>query len=259
MSSRFVAFASIIALSFSILAAPASAFIDTERLEEQLKNIEGELDPAAGIENLLGDLEKAAQGEAQNYLQATIGGEVVTMWDVPKDAWFYGHVLALMELNIVSGYKNPAGEPTGSYGPGDNVTREQALKIAVNSAGIDTASCSGEPASSKVSEWARPFAVCAASMNFGLKAGTDLKAPATREEVLHYLLSAFRAEIPEGTPPFDDSKSSMYENDIAYAYALGIVSGDKNEDGSLKGTFRPKANVNRAETSKMAKLAIELL
>ena len=181
------------------------------------------------------------------------------MWDVPKSAWFYGHVLALMELNIVSGYKNAAGEPTGAYGPADNVTREQALKIAVNSAGIVAANCEGEPASSKVSEWARPFAICAASLNFGVKAGADLKAPATRAEVLHYLLRAFAAEVPDGTPPFDDSKKHMYKNDIAYAYALGIVSGDKNEDGSLKGTFRPDANVNRAETSKMAKLAIELL
>ncbi len=245
--------------SLLLSASPALAFIDTEGLTESLESIEKGLSDPTGLNSLVEELEDAAQGAADAYLQVTISGEATTMWDVKKVDWFYPHVLALAELGIVSGYKGADGKPTGKYGPGDNVTREQALKIALNSAGVVTANCTGEPASTKVSDWAKPFAVCAASMNFGIKAGTDLKAPATRAEVLHYLVMAFQAEVPDGTPPFDDSKSHMYKNDIAFAYALGIVSGDKNADGSLKGTFRPDANVNRAEAAKIAKLSIELL
>jgi hypothetical protein len=240
-------------------AGPALAFIDTEGLNESLERIEQGLSDPTGLDSLVDELEQAAEGAADAYLQVTLDGDVTTMWDVKKTDWFYPHVLALAELGIVSGYKGGDGKPTGKYGPGDNVTREQALKIALNSAGVVTANCTGEAASSKVSDWAKAYAVCAASMNFGIKAGTDLKSPATRAEVLHYLLMAFRTEIPVGTPPFDDSKNHMYKNDIALGYALGIVSGDKNADGSLKGTFRPDANVNRAEAAKMAKLSIELL
>lgn len=256
---RALALLSSVTILLAFASHPTLAFIDTEGLEKQLESIEGQLSPDGGLGKLVEDLEEAAKGEAQNYLQVMISGKGVTIWDVPKDAWFYSPVLALMELRVVSGYKDAAGNLTGKYGPSDNVTREQALKIALGSAGVDTASCQGSAASGKVSEWAKPYAVCAASMNFGIKAGTDLTAPASRAEVLHYVLRAFGATVPDGTAPFADSKGTMYEDDIAYAYALGIVSGDKNADGSLKYTFRPKENVNRAETAKMAKLAIELL
>ena len=77
--------------------------------------------------------------------------------------------------------------------------------------------------------------------------------------MLHYALKAFEVDAPEGNPPFNDSKSHKYKNDIAYAYALGIISGDINADGSEKGTFRPDDPINRAEVAKIAKLAIELL
>ena len=205
------------------------------------------------------ELEEAAEqsGVASDYLQVSISGRSVTMWDVPKSQWFYSHVLALTELGIVSGYKDASGNPTGAYGPGDNVTREQALKIALGSAGVNEANCSGE-AASQVSAWARQYSVCANQMGFGIE-GKNLQEPASRAELLHYVLAAFAVNVPEGTPPFADSASHMYKNDIAYGYALEIVSGDKNADGTMKGTFRPDANVNRAETAKIAKLAIELL
>ena len=250
-----------LALISSLLASasPALAFIDTGALEKNLESIEKGLSDPTGLNSLVDELQQAAGNAAGDYLQVTVDGQATTMWDVKKTDWFYAHVLALAELGIVSGYKGSNGKPTGKYGPGDNVTREQALKISLNSAGVVTANCTGEPASTKVSDWAKPFAVCAASMNFGIKAGADLKAPATRAEVLHYLVMAFRAQVAEGTPPFSDSKNHAYKNDIAFAYALGIISGDKNADGSAKGTFRPDANVNRAEVAKMAKLGIELL
>jgi len=244
-----------------LLSSPTTfAFVDSDALSESLRNIEQGLSgDSTGLGGLISELEKAAKesGAASDYLQVTISGRSVTMWDVPKSQWFYSHVLALTELGIVSGYKDTNGNPTGAYGPGDNVTREQALKIALGSAGVDETRCVGT-ASSQVSEWARQYSVCANQMGFGTD-GKNLQEAATRAELLHYVLTAFGVNIPEGTPPFDDSKNHMYKNDIAYAYALEIVSGDKNADGTMKGTFRPDANVNRAESAKIAKLAIELL
>ena len=256
---RALALLSFVSVLMASGAVPALAFVDTSSLRQQIKNIEGRLSPDGGLSNLVENLKTAAGEEAKNYLQVTIDGSATTFWDVKLTDWFASHFRALTELGVMGGYKDAAGSLTGKMGPADNVTREQALKIALGSAGTKTASCQGTPASGKVSDWAKPFAVCAAQMNFGIKAGTDLTKPATRAEVLHYLQRAFATDVPEGTPPFGDSKKHLYKNDIAYAYALGIVSGDKNADGSAKGTFRPDANVNRAEAAKMAQLAIELL
>jgi len=259
MSLKF-AFVLLCTLVFAGALPSASAFVDTSALREQIGKIEEELAPDGGLGPLLEALEETAGESAANYLQLRMEGKETTVWDVKKSDWFYPHVLALMELGIVSGYKDKQGKALGAYGPADHVTHEQALKIALGAAGTDPAGCGDTaPAGAKSSEWAMPYAVCAAQMNFGIASSTNLQTPATRAEVLHYLLRAFDADVPDGTPPFVDSGEHPYKNDIAYAYALGIISGDKKPDGTLRGTFRPNAPVNRAETAKMAKLAIDLL
>lgn len=245
-------------LLFSASALPTFAFLDTSALEKNLESIQSELDGGDNVGDLLEELEQAAGADADAYLQARIGGKDVTLWDVPNTAWFFPHVRALIELGVVAGYRNVDGDLTGLFGPADTVTREQALKIALGAAGV-APDCPAPPASTKVSDWARPFASCAAQMNFGIAPGTDLTQPATRAETVHYLLRAFGVDAPEGNPPFADSATHTYKNDVAYAYALGIVEGFKDVHGNLTGHFGPDENVNRAAMAKMAKLSIELL
>jgi hypothetical protein len=265
-SPQFIIMArSIVALLALILlislAKPANAFIDADGLSESLNAIEQDLSgDSSGLSGLLEDLDAAAGENADQYLQVTIGGKTRTMWDVSKNAWFFPHVLALTELGIVSGYKDASGNLTGSYGPGNSVTHAEALKITLGAAGVNPASCSGMLAHPKAqNHWAKQYVVCAMERDFGLTSATDLNAPASRAEVLHYVLKAFGVDAPNGTPPFKDSASHRYKDDIAYAYALEIVSGDKNADGTSKNTFRPNDSVNRAEVAKIVKLAIESL
>ena len=243
-------------------SAPALAFINTDALSDSLKNIEQDLSSdATGLGGLLNELEDAAaeSGASDQYLQVTVGGSATTMWDVPKTAWFYSSVLALTELGIASGYKDASGNLTGSYGPGNNVTHAEALKIALGSAGVSGTSC-GAPSHPQASgHWAAGFVACAEQRDFGFTSSQGLNDTASRAEVLHYVLKAFGVTVPDGTPPFAESASHRYKNDIAYAYALEIVSGDKDENGDEKGTFRPNDPVNRAEVAKIVKLAIELL
>jgi len=243
--------------------APALAFIDTDAISDSLSTIEKELSgDKTGLNSLLSELEAAAEnsGASDQYLKITIENSATTMWDVPKTAWFYSSVLALTELGIASGYKDSAGNLTGSYGPENNVTHAEAIKISLGSAGgMDDASC-GTPSHPKASgHWAADYIACAEQRNFGFTSSQGLNDAASRAEVLHYVLKAFGITAPDGTPPFADSVSHKYKNDIAYAYALEIISGDKDANGNEKGIFRPNDPVNRAEVAKIVKLAIELL
>src|SRR3989344_543211 len=236
------------------------AFLDRSDMEESLKGMEEDLGGTNEFDDLLEELDQAAGENADAYLTITINGQTTTLFDVPKGAWFYSSVQALSSLGIVSGYKNAQGKLTGEYKPANNVTHAEAAKIATLLAGIDQASCTGELKHRGIDgHWAAPYIRCAEKYNFGIPVAMDINAEASRAEVLHYFLMAFEVEIPEGAPPFADSRDHRYKNDIAYAYALEIISGDTNADGSEKGTFRPDAKINRAETAKMARLAMELL
>lgn len=248
---------------FSFLSAPLTtqAFIDTEGLTQSIEELEQSLEGEGNdLGSLLEELDAAAKGDPTSYLQVTIGEEAVTMWDVPKDSWFYSHVQVLTDLEIVSGYKDAEGNPTGEYGPGNNVTHAEALKIALGSAGVDVGGCDGILAHPQaMSHWAKDYVLCAQGMNFGVTSSIDLNASASRAEVLHYVLKAFGIDVSEGSPPFADSADHELKNDIAYAYALEIVSGDTNPDGSEKGTFRPNDSVNRAEVAKIVREAMGVL
>ncbi|MBT3834670.1 S-layer homology domain-containing protein [Candidatus Peribacteria bacterium] len=248
-------------VAFLLLAPQASyAFIDVGTFTESLDLMEQELSgDETGLNSLLEDLESAAEesGASDNYLTFKRSGEDITFWDVEKSAWFYSSILSLVELGIVSGKEDNSGKIIG-YDPGGNVSRPAALKMSLLSAGVDTDACGTPERKDAREHWAASFVACSEKMDLGL-GGRTLNASATRAEVLHYTLKAFEIEAPEGNPPFSDSTSHEYKNDIAYGYALGIISGDKKSDGTPKGTFRPNDSVNRAEVAKIVKLAIEKL
>lgn len=243
---------------FSLSAGNAIALIDTSGMQKSLKDLEGELDDT-GLGGILEELDEATGENADNYLTISGDGEAVTLWDVPKNAWFFPYVETLTDLGIVSGYKDAEGKPKGLYGSENPVTRAETMKIAIGAAGIDPASCGSPQHPKAASHWAAQYVACAEARNFGIGSETNLDAPIGRAEALHYFLMAFEVTVSDGNPPFEDSKNHRYKNDIAYAYALEIVSGDTNADGSEKGTFRPDENLNRAALAKIATLAIELL
>ena len=57
--------------------------------------------------------------------------ESPTFKDVSPDAWYYDYVEAAVSFGIIHGYADVHGNPTGFFGPDDNVTRAQAAKILV--------------------------------------------------------------------------------------------------------------------------------
>lgn len=249
--NSFLASTTIAALLF---ATPAFAFIDTESFERSLADIESDLSGAESeLGSILGALEDVVdEPSTDGHLQFSLGGNLVTFMDVPKSAWFFSYVRTMVELEIVSGKQDSDGKITG-YDPAGAISRPAALKMALLAAGVDTSMCGAPTREDAQNHWARDFVACAESMDLGLD-DKSLSGTASRAEVLHYLVKAFGIDAPEGNPPFADSKTHEYKNDISLAYALEIVSGD---DGA--NTFRPDEGVNRAEMAKMTELAIQLL
>ncbi len=79
-----------------------------------------------------------------------------TFTDVASDTWFYPYVATAAKANLLSGYKDGAGNPTGKYGPADYVTRGQAAKAFINAAGVpnkNTPSATGMFTDVMAGEW----------------------------------------------------------------------------------------------------------
>lgn len=181
-----------------------------------------------------------------------ITGSVFT--DVKNSDWFHPYVTSLAEWNIISGYKDTNGKTIGAFKAGNRVTVAEALKIAMKAAKVDESTCAKKPKHSEaIGHWAQAYVTCGENMGLRiLKVNTiNINREATRAEVVGIVLDTFKDSAPAMFSTFRDTSSSAYESDIAYAALLGIVSGDKNKDGTLKNMFRPTASINRAEVSKI--------
>lgn len=196
--------------------------------------------------------------DAIKRIEDAKGASVTGFKDVKADAWFGAYVSSVAKWGIVSGYKDKDGKPTGSYGPGDPVTVAEILKMAMKAAKTDEKECPATVKHPKAgSHWAKVYVACGEAWGVRLlKGNPDLNRGASRAEVLTILFDAFKDNIPEESSDFDDSHGHAYEADIALAAKLGIVSGDKDEDGNPQGTFRPNDKVNRAEAAKMIYLKV---
>jgi hypothetical protein len=135
--------------------------------------------------------------------------------------------------------------------------------MALKAAQVDETTCVGNLTLPQAeNHWARPFVICAQERGVRLLSSQpDLNRPALRGEVLSVIFDAFGDKVPPLYAPFKDAANHPLESDIAYANALGIVSGDKDASGNALGTFRPNAAVNRAEAAKMIyeRLRVEVM
>lgn len=186
-------------------------------------------------------------------IQVLIGGQTVTLVDVPNSAWFATYVRSSAEAGIVSGYKNQQGELTGKFGPSNNITIAEALKIAVEGAGFDAESY-GRVIDSGVQHWSAPYVATAKAEHFAvIDARTRLDSPATRAEVAAIFTSAFGVNVSSVM----ESEYNDVETSTEYAQSIDaltrdeVVSGDTNVSGNAVGTFRPYDYINRAEVAKM--------
>jgi plastocyanin len=186
-------------------------------------------------------------------VQVIIDGQTVTFADVPQSAWFATYVRESAQLGIVTGYRDDKGKLTGRFGPSNNITIAEALKIAVEGAGYDEEAYSST-VSSGVDHWSSAYVSVAKSDGFEvIDERTHLDRPATRAQVAALFTSAFDVdtETPIGNNYDDVSANTEFGYSIEALTRDEVVSGDTDIEGQATGTYRPNEYINRAEVAKM--------
>ena len=173
----------------------------------------------------------------------TISTGSVTFKDVPKDAWYYEHV------QYVANHPNQlmVGN-AGNFGPLDNLTVEQMIKIVVAAAGKSVTVPSGE-------YWGDVY------VSKGLELGIvqpgefdSYRREITRAEMAKVIIRALPLVTGEKDVQYseNDIRSRMLDYDsipvdlreyVCKAYQLGILVGGSD------GYFRPNEGLTRASAA----------
>ncbi|TSC79227.1 MAG: Uncharacterized protein G01um101425_727 [Candidatus Peregrinibacteria bacterium Gr01-1014_25] len=186
-------------------------------------------------------------------VQVIIDGRAIVFSDVPQSAWFATYVQQAANAGIVNGYKDRRGNLTGKFGPSNTITVAESLKIAAEGAGYDEEAYALQ-VNSGVTHWSSSYVSVAKAEGFPVVGrGGNIDRNATRAEVAALITAAFRLNTAvELDNRYTDVKANT---DFATAIAVlsrdEVVSGDTDVDGQATGTFRPNADINRAEVAKM--------
>lgn len=213
-----------------------------------------------GLENI--ELQQNYERSLQ-FVTAEINGQQITFTDVPMDQWFATYVNKTIRTGIVTGYRDDAGNLTGKYGPGDNVTIAQLAKIAHELADIDETRTTHLPPKNirARNAWFEQYFASAEKLDWLVYRDhrIDPGRPATRGEVVATLLQALdvRRFWSQGNMFTDVQRSTDYSSSIETAATDGIVSGFTDASGNSTGEFGPERPVNRAEMAKLIATAIE--
>ena len=172
-----------------------------------------------------------------------------TFDDVGKKNWSHGYVENLADQDIVHGYGD------GTYGPLDNLTRQQAAKMIAIAAGLDfkgkTAKFPDVPKDSEFSGYIAALVEKGAISGFtdGTFRPTAL---ITRSQAAKMIAAAFGLAKGDFDVDFPDTKDLDPKDKalVDLLASLGIVKG--YEDGK---EFRPFNNVSRAQFAKMLAIA----
>ncbi|MEK7218176.1 MAG: S-layer homology domain-containing protein, partial [Patescibacteria group bacterium] len=198
----------------------------------------------------------------RGLLQVIIGGKGLVFKDIPVSSWFAGYVATVVEKSIASGYRDAKGNLTGVYGPANPVTYAEIAKMALEAAKKDVSAVSGLPKNASAGgQWSERYIKLAEDLKLSVYTQSlQVNNPAPRGAVLQTVLESLGQEL-------DAAKADLYKDlPVAHPHArslttatrLGIISGDTDTAGKLKGTVRPNANINRAEVAKIMSKVVEL-
>ena len=167
--------------------------------------------------------------------------------DVAEIDWFYSYVTALSEKGIVSGNGN------GTFKPNDNVTREQFLKMLLETVGAEYTDVENTFTDVDNNAWYSKYVLNA--KNMGIVNGVShtefgIGANITRQDMavmINRVIEKFNISAEEKTVEdfADFNKVSAYATEsVAKMKAIGLIQGYNND-------FRPMDNLTRAEAAKV--------
>lgn len=204
------------------------------------------------------------QSKGNDYVIVNVDGQDVQLRDVPRNAWFSTYVSEVARRNVLNGYKDEAGNPSGDFGPGNAVTVAELAKIAHRLSGVGEGGFAtiNPENSAALGQWFSPFIASAESRGWTLykDATVDPLRPVTRAEVLVTFLQVM--DIPlewqKGDLFKDVTVRTRYANAIETAAHDGIVEGLKDEKGASLDMFNPEGSINRAELAKIISNIFEI-
>ncbi len=170
--------------------------------------------------------------------------------DLSGYAWAKEAVETLFADGIISGMGD------GTFAPGGNLTREQAIKIIVLALGLESKDTdTGAFADEKQDAWYSEYLAIAREHGIANGIGDNMFGVGktiSRQDFVTMLYRALKleAEVAELTFADSDAIKSYSKDAVAYFSTNGIVNGYTD------GTFKPDNLVKRAEA---AKIVYELL
>lgn len=210
----------------------------------------------------LNELIEEEESSISDFISVKVSGVRVTFTDAPADSWYAGYVSEVAKNDILSGYKDENGNFTGKYGPSNNVTIAELLKIAHKVAGMGVDNVRRQPDNIRArNTWFAQYYASAEVQYWKITHDKreDPGRPATRGEVVSTLLQAFDVKRywPKGELFTDVHPTHKYASSIETGAIHGIVSGKTDRNGAPTGEFGPDDPINRAEMAKVVSLAIK--
>ncbi|MBI4235393.1 S-layer homology domain-containing protein, partial [Candidatus Peregrinibacteria bacterium] len=206
--------------------------------KERMKSLESE------IEALLADnFEKSTTGEEAYQYRDVLAGEGL---------WYYSYVLGATKDGDVSGFRDKNGRATGEFKPENNVTQGEALKMVLNSCGVDVVSAPPPQPWMPTDHWAVKEGYLPMAVKLGIDQFIDLKNPnktATREDVAVMFAEACSLDTSEDQTAFSDY-NGRFGGHVQAVYNAKIFTGQGDT-----GNFDGAKNINRAAMTKAMEVA----
>lgn len=172
-----------------------------------------------------------------------------TFSDLSDSVWAIPYIRQVYENGIMS------GDPDGRFRPEDSVTREEFTKIVLAAFGIEPEDAKHGFQDVEPGAWYESYVAAAARLGIIQGLETDRFAtglPVSRQDasvILSRVLALQQKELPAAVEEqrfSDEAEIASYaEAAVQEMQAGGVING--MEDGS----FRPKANLTRAEAAKV--------
>jgi len=204
----------------------------------------------------------SAVAERRNLLLVEGEDAVVVYRDVSADAWYAPYVKVVVEEGIAQGYKDDDGTLTGEFGPSEEVTYAEALKMVFKATGRALSSDRRiRNTSIQADDWAAPYVATAEHLGLTVfRPELPVHRPATRGDVFQIVLEAYGIPVGRTVVEFEDlPRSHPRAAAIATAVHYGIIEPEPTAPGRGVQFVRPNDPLTRAEIAKIIVNARRLL
>ncbi len=186
-------------------------------------------------------LEQEADQEMNSARHEKYQSGIIPFLDTDDHNWFTPYIDTLKKQGVISGKRDASGNIVG-YDPSGQVTFAEALKIALEAAGV------GPAHTAAGNHWAAGYQQRAEEYGITLN-NNMLDRPAKRGDVITLLVKLGGLETVESDASScpDVATDNVYFKYVETAKQLGLISGDGDT-----GNCRPNDPIDRAETAKIA-------